>query len=46
MGAIVVTCPNSGQDISTRIHVEEGDFKDPPNAVIKSHCPHCGQEHQ
>jgi hypothetical protein len=31
---------------STRIHVEEGDFRNLPDAFIKSHCPHCGQEHQ
>jgi hypothetical protein len=47
MGVIVVTCPpNSGKDISTRIYVDENDFRNLPDAVIKLHCPHCGQEHQ
>jgi hypothetical protein len=46
MGVILVTCPNSGRDFSTGIQVEEDDFRNLPDPSIKSHCPHCGQEHQ
>jgi predicted RNA-binding Zn-ribbon protein involved in translation (DUF1610 family) len=45
MGLLMLTCPTTGREFSTGIHVEEDSFKQLPDAATKSHCPHCGSSH-
>jgi hypothetical protein len=45
MGVLMLTCPATGQEFSTGIHVEEDSFKRLPDTVTKAQCPHCGALH-
>jgi hypothetical protein len=45
VGIIVVLCPKTGQEISTGIEIEPGDFLLLPPVAGPVQCPLCGDEH-
>ena len=45
MGAIVLTCPVTGDDFSTGIDIDRLSFEAIPDAIMRAYCPHCGQIH-
>jgi hypothetical protein len=46
MGVLMLKCPQTGQEFSTGIYLEEDSFKRLPDTVTKAACPHCGQVHR
>jgi hypothetical protein len=46
MGVLMLTCPTTGREFSTGIHVEEDSFQKLPDTVTKAACPHCSQLHR
>jgi hypothetical protein len=45
MGIVVITCPHTGQDISTGIEIDQASFEKLPEVLVRSTCPHCGMQH-
>jgi hypothetical protein len=45
MGVVMLTCPTTGREFSTGIHMEEDSFRKLPDTVSKAHCPYCGAVH-
>jgi hypothetical protein len=45
MGVMMFTCPTTGRDISTGIHIGQDSFKNLPQIVTKAACPHCRLMH-
>jgi predicted RNA-binding Zn-ribbon protein involved in translation (DUF1610 family) len=45
MEMMMFTCPATGREISTGIHVEPDSFERLPGTVTKAACPHCGVVH-
>jgi hypothetical protein len=45
MGIVVITCPHTGQDISTGIEIDELSFQRLPDVLVRSTCPRCGMQH-
>jgi len=45
MGAIVLTCPVTGDDFSTGIMIDKRSFEAMPDAIMRAFCPHCRQIH-
>jgi hypothetical protein len=46
MGAIMIRCPQSGQEIHTGIDMPVADFQRAPVFFSRVHCPVCGEEHE
>jgi hypothetical protein len=47
MGMLVITCPNTGKEISTGFGMDKRTFEDPTNVFRNNQvgCPACGQTH-
>jgi predicted RNA-binding Zn-ribbon protein involved in translation (DUF1610 family) len=45
MGLLMLTCPTTGREFSTGIHMDEDSLKKLPDTVTKAPCPHCGVQH-
>jgi len=45
MGLLIITCPKTGEDISTGIETDKRSFLSLPDMLAHSHCPFCGLEH-
>jgi hypothetical protein len=45
MSIVVITCPHSGQDVSTGIEIDEASFAKLPDVLVRSRCPQCGMQH-
>lgn len=45
MGVLMLTCPATGREFSTGIHVEEDSFRRLPDTITNAQCPHCGALH-
>jgi predicted RNA-binding Zn-ribbon protein involved in translation (DUF1610 family) len=45
MEMMMFTCPATGREISTGIHIEPDSFERLPATVTKAACPHCGAVH-
>ena len=45
MGVILITCPNTGVEFSTGIHADADTFNSLADVLVRSHCPHCGLQH-
>jgi predicted RNA-binding Zn-ribbon protein involved in translation (DUF1610 family) len=45
MGVLILTCPETGQEVSTGIIIEEEGLRRLADTVTKAECPHCGQPH-
>jgi hypothetical protein len=45
MGALMITCPNTGQPISTGIETDEYSLKQIDDVPTRTHCPLCGLDH-
>jgi hypothetical protein len=47
MGALVITCPETGKRFSTGIQTDEDDlYTISQDTVSASYCPYCGQDHK
>jgi hypothetical protein len=45
MCIVVITCPRTGEDISTGIEIEQESFERLPDVLVRSTCPRCGMRH-
>jgi hypothetical protein len=45
MGALMITCPNTGQPISTGIETDEYSLKQIDDVPARTRCPFCGLDH-
>jgi hypothetical protein len=45
MGALMITCPNTGQAISTGIETDEYSLKQIDDVPARTRCPFCGLDH-
>jgi hypothetical protein len=45
MGRVTITCPNTGQEISTGIEIDAVAFENLPDVVSRVRCTACGLEH-
>jgi hypothetical protein len=45
MGALMITCPNTGQPISTGIETDEYSLKQIDDVPSRTRCPFCGLDH-
>ena len=45
MGALMITCPNTGQAISTGIETDEYTLKQIEDVPTRTRCPFCGLDH-
>jgi hypothetical protein len=45
MGRVTITCPNTGQEISTGIETDAATFENLPDVLTRTRCPACGLEH-
>jgi len=45
MSFVMISCPITGQPVSTAIEVEPSVFRKLPRISARMHCPACGQEH-
>jgi hypothetical protein len=45
MGALMITCPNTGQPISTGIETDEDSLKQIDDVPSRTRCPFCGLDH-
>ena len=45
MGVLLITCPATGKEFSTGVETDEHSLDLIPDAVARSRCPHCGDEH-
>jgi hypothetical protein len=45
VGVLLITCPVTGKEFSTGIETDEQSLDLIPEAVARSFCPHCGDEH-
>jgi hypothetical protein len=45
MSVVVIKCPNTNQDITTGIEIEERDFVQLPDVLTHTRCSICGLEH-
>jgi hypothetical protein len=45
MGALMITCPNTGQPVSTGIETDNYSLKQIADVATRSHCPFCGLDH-
>jgi predicted RNA-binding Zn-ribbon protein involved in translation (DUF1610 family) len=45
MSVLMLTCPATGREFSTGIHVEQDSFERLPDTASKAQCPHCGAWH-
>ena len=45
MGALMITCPNTGQAISTGIETDEYTLKQIEDVPTRTRCPLCGLDH-
>ncbi len=45
MGALMITCPNTGQPISTGIEPDEYSLKQIADGPTRTRCPFCGLDH-
>jgi hypothetical protein len=45
MGAVLITCSNTGREFSTGILAEEDTFNCMPDVLARSRCPYCGLQH-
>jgi hypothetical protein len=46
MGAVMVRCPETGQDIPTGIVADRESFKATPVFFARVHCPICRTQHE
>ena len=46
MGAIMIRCPRSGQEIPTGIEMDVMEFQHAPVFFSRVQCQACGQEHE
>ena len=45
MSSVMISCPNTGNPVSTAIEVEPAVFCKLPKLSARMLCPACGQEH-
>jgi hypothetical protein len=45
MSVVVIRCPNTNQEISTGIEIEEREFFRLPDVLTFTYCSACGLEH-
>jgi hypothetical protein len=45
MGVVVITCPHTGEDVSTGIEIDQHSFQKLPDVLVRSKCPQCGMQH-
>lgn len=45
MSSVMIRCPFTGNEVSTAIEIEPGDFRRLPHIAAKMRCPACGQDH-
>jgi hypothetical protein len=45
MGALMITCPNTGQPIPTAIDTDEHSLRKIPDVLTRTRCPCCGLDH-
>jgi hypothetical protein len=45
MGALMITCPTTGQPISTGIETDEYSLRQIDDVPARTHCPFCGLDH-
>jgi hypothetical protein len=45
MGGVMISCPNTGKEISTGIETDPSSFESLPDVLTHSRCPMCGLEH-
>jgi hypothetical protein len=45
MGVVTITCPRTGQQISTGIETDLTSFDGLPDVLVHTRCPACGLEH-
>jgi hypothetical protein len=45
MSSVMITCPITGEPVSTAIEVEPSVFRKLPKISARMVCPACGQEH-
>jgi hypothetical protein len=45
MSIIDISCPNTGEFISTGIEIDIESFNKLPDVLTHSRCPHCGLDH-
>ena len=46
MARVMVKCPNTGGHVFTGIETDATTFERLPDAVARTQCPHCGDEHE
>ena len=45
MSALLITCPHTGQPISTGIETDEYSLRQIADVPARTHCPVCGLDH-
>jgi hypothetical protein len=45
MGLVVISCPHTGREVSTGIEMDEATFRQLPDVLLRTHCPHCDMQH-
>jgi hypothetical protein len=45
MSMLMIRCPRTGQDIPTGIETDADSFKQIPDVLVYTLCPHCGTDH-
>ena len=46
MGTVVIKCIATGLEFAVGIETDEFSFNSLPDIRLKSHCPHCGSDHE
>jgi hypothetical protein len=45
MGMVMITCPTTGRAIPTGIEADQHSFRNLPDSLSQTKCPHCGLKH-
>jgi hypothetical protein len=43
---VVITCPNTGEELETGLSMSERAFENPSIEHSVANCPYCGQRHE
>jgi hypothetical protein len=45
MASLLIRCPQTGKEVSTGIETDSANYALFPDALVYTHCPHCGLKH-